>query len=144
MATSAAALSAYHRPRKRPLLRLFVACGMLVLGGFAAGMVVWLRQHIVPPDCRNPATLALVRQSLIGHFHLPASVTLDQIRMLAGGYVAFRFVCEADLGGIDRRLLPPGSPIPGYVHYVSELSADHQRHVVHVSIEPLLIWAPVQ
>ena len=56
----------------------------------------------------DSATLALVRQSLTERFKLPASVTIENIQTLAGGYVAFRFVCEASLGGIDRQALPRG------------------------------------
>jgi hypothetical protein len=128
------------RPRKRPLLRLALALTAAALTAFATGCVIWLRINIVPPDCTDPATLALVRQSLTGRFRLPQSVTIENIEMLAGGYVAFRFVCEASLGGIDPHALPPGTDIPGTVHYVSRLTADHQRHEVSVSIQPVLIW----
>jgi hypothetical protein len=126
------------------MLRLalgLVASAVLV---FAAGCVVWLRSHVVPPDCEEPDTLALVRQSLTGQFRLPASVTIENIRTLAGGYVAFRFVCEASLGGIDRQALPEGSAIPGSVHYVSQLVPDRRRQEVTVSIQPVLIWERVQ
>jgi hypothetical protein len=126
------------------MLRLalgLVASAVLV---FATGCVILLRTHVVPPDCDDPGTLALVRQSLTGRFRLPASVTIENIRTLAGGYVAFRFVCEASLGGIDRRALPDGSPIPGSVHYVSQLMADRRTQEVTVSIQPVLIWERVQ
>jgi hypothetical protein len=120
--------------------------GLAALGvfAFAGGCVVWLRTHIVPPDCQDPDTLALVRQSLTEHFKLPGGVTIDGIHTLAGGYVAFRFVCEAHLAGIDANALPPGSPVPGSVHYISRLTPDHQRHEVSVSIQPLLIWERMQ
>jgi hypothetical protein len=111
---------------------------------FATGCVIWLRTHVVPPDCDDPDTLALVRHSLTERFKLPASVTIENIRTLAGGYVAFRFVCEASLGGIDRDALPAGSTIPGSVHYVSQLMADRRSHEVTVSIQPALIWERVQ
>lgn len=111
---------------------------------FTVGCIVWLRTHIVPPDCEAPETLALVRQSLTGHFKLPASVQIGFIQTVAGGYVAFRFVCEAHLSGIDLNDLPPNSPIPGTVHYISRLTDDHRRHEVTVSIQPLLIWERVQ
>ena len=107
---------------------------------FATGCVIWLRTHIVPPACADPDTLALVRQSLTGRFKLPRSVTIDNIETLAGGYVAFRFVCEASLGGIDPHELPAGSVVPGMVHYVSRFTDDHQRHEVTVSLQPVLIW----
>ena len=132
------------RPRRRPALRLalvLVASGVLL---FAAVTVIWLRTHVVPPDCGDPDTLALVRQSLTERFRLPASVTIENIQTLAGGYVAFRFVCEAALGGIDRNALPDGSAIPGSVHYVSQLMADRRTQEVTVSIQPVLIWERVQ
>jgi hypothetical protein len=128
------------RPRRRPALRravVLVASGIVV---FAAATVVWLRAHIVPPDCSDPDTLALARQSLTGRFRLPPTVTIENIQTLAGGYVAFRFVCEASLGGIDPHELAPGVYVPGVVHYVSRLTADHRNHEVSVSIQPALIW----
>ncbi len=106
--------------------------------------MIWLRTHIVPPNCSDPETLALVRRSLTGRFKLPPSVTIEAIQTLAGGYVAFRFVCEASLGGIDPRDLTPGTDVPGTVHYVSRLTADRQGHEVSVSIQPLLIWERMQ
>jgi hypothetical protein len=133
-----------HRPRKRPALRLALALAAFAVFAFATGCVIWLRTHIVPPDCEDPDTLALVRQSLTGRFKLPQSVTIENIHTLAGGYVAFRFVCEASLGGIDPHALPEGSVVPGSVHYVSRLTADHQSHEVSVSIQPVLIWERMQ
>jgi hypothetical protein len=126
------------------MLRLalgLVASAVLV---FATGCVIWLRTHVVPPNCDDPGTLTLVRQSLTGRFRLPAGVTIENVRTLAGGYVAFRFVCEASLGGIDRRALPDGSPIPGTVRFVSQLMADRRSPEVTVSIQPVLIWERVQ
>jgi hypothetical protein len=111
---------------------------------FTVGCVVWLRIHIVPPGCEDPATLALVRQSLTGHFKLPASTKLEFIQTMAGGFVAFRFVCEAQLADINPAALSPNSPIPGTVHYISQLTSDHRRHEVKVSVQPLLIWEQVQ
>ena len=58
--------------------------------------------------------------------------------------LAFRFVCEAQLAGFDPNALPPGTPVPGSVHYISRLTPDRQRHEVTVSIQPLLIWEQVQ
>ena len=40
--------------------------------------------------------------------------------------------------------LPPGTPIPGSVYYISRLTPDHQRHEVEVSIYPLLKLEKVQ
>ena len=116
-------------------------CAVLI---FAAATVIWLRTHVVPPGCDDPDTLALVRRSLIGRFKLPASVAIENIRTLAGGYVAFRFVCEAGLAGIDRAALPDGSAIPGSVHFVSRRTADGRGHEVSVTIQPLLIWERVE
>ena len=114
---------------------------MLIIAG---GVGVWLRENVVPPGCDDPATLALVRQSLTGRFKLPTSTQIDDIQTLAGGYFAFRFVCKADLSGIDRHMLPPGTPVPGTVDYISRLTPDHQTHEVTVRIEPLLILERVQ
>jgi hypothetical protein len=133
-------LSGVFRPRKRPALRFALALGAIALFSFVAGCVVWLRLHVVPPDCEDPDTLALVRRSLTGRFGLPESVTIETIETLAGGYLGFRFVCEASLGGIDPHDLAPGSSVPGIVHYVSQLTADRQHHEVSVSIHPALIW----
>lgn len=113
----------------------------LILGGFGI-VAVHVRRHVVPPDCRDPRTLVLVRQSLTGRFHLPASTRIDHIEMIAGGWLAFRFECEADLE-VDPADLPPG-PRPGTVHYVSQLTDDGHRHEVTVSIAPLMTWVPVQ
>ena len=132
------------RPRRRPMLRLVVTLVISASLIFAGGMVVWLRVNVVPPDCSDPATLALVRQSLVGHFKVPPSVTIEGIETHAGGYVAFRFACEADLHNIDPNDLPPGTPIPGSVYYISRLTPDHQRHEVEVSIYPLLKLEKVQ
>jgi hypothetical protein len=126
------------------VLRLVLGLAASVLLLFMSCCVVWLRTHVVPPDCDDPDTLALVRQSLTGRFGVPASVTIENIRTIAGGYVAFRFVCEASLGGIDRCALPEGSAMPGSVRYDSQLTADRQTHEVTVSIQPLLIWERVQ
>jgi hypothetical protein len=137
-------MSELFRPRRRPVLRFVLAfsvCAILVL---AAVTVIWLRLHVVPPDCEDPETLALVRQSLTGRFKVPASVTIENIQTHAGGYVAFRFACEADLRGIDPNDLPPGSPVPGSVYYVSRLADGGRRHDVTVSIQPLLILEQVQ
>ncbi len=120
---------------------LLLVVSALVLG-VAAGVIVHIRRHVVPPDCRDPRTLALVHQSLTGHFHLPPSTEIDHIRMLAGGWLAFRFVCQGDIE-VDPKLLPPG-PLPGFVGYTSELSKFGQRQDVTVAVSPLMIWVPVQ
>ncbi len=138
-------MSELFRPRRRPALRLVLASVI----GCDPGV---RRRHrdlaAIFMSCRRiaatPTTLALVRRSLTGRFKLPASVTIDDIRTHAGGYVAFRFACEADLHGIDRNDLPPGSPVPGSVYYVSRLTEGGRRHEVTVSIQPLLILQKVQ
>lgn len=61
--------------------------------------------------------------------------------MKAGGWLAFRFICEADLD-IPEKDLPPG-PRPGMVHYISILDDNHRQHVT-VTISPLLEWVQVQ
>ena len=123
----------------------------LVLALIGAGVVacaivgvIWLRTYIVPPDCEDASTLALLRRSLTGRFGLPASVRIEHIQVIAGGYVAFRFACEADLRGIDPADLKPGTAIPGSVHYVSRLADGGQRHEVTVSIQQLLKLERVQ
>ena len=120
---------------------LALAVAALILGATAA-IVVHVRRHVVPPDCRDPRTLALVRHSLTDHYHLPASTGIDHIHTIAGGWLAFRFVCQADLE-VDLAKLPPG-PKPGFVDYTSQWAEPgHLLHVtVHVS--PLMIWVPVE
>jgi hypothetical protein len=126
------------------VLRLALGLAAFVVFAFTTGCVIWLRTHVVPPDCDDSDTLALVRQSLTERFKLPASVTIENIQTVAGGYVAFRFVCEASLGGFDRQALPEGSAIPGSVRYVSQLTGERRTHEVTVSIQPVLIWERVQ
>jgi hypothetical protein len=70
--------------------------------------------------------------------------TIEAIRTLAGGYVAFRFVCEAHLAGIDTNALAPGSPMPGSVHYISVLTPDRRHHEVTVSVQPVMKWERIQ
>ena len=135
---------ALFRPRRRPLLRLTLALGTCAAAVFVTIVAIWLRINVVPPDCADPRTLALVRSSLTGRFKLPASVTLANIQTHAGGYFAFRFACEADLHGIDPHELPPGTAVPGSVTYVSRLTDGGRRHEVTVRVYPLLILEQVQ
>src|SRR5271169_1269142 len=64
----ASAMSDLFRPRRRPLLRLALALGVGAIVMFATVTVIWLRTHVVPPDCEDRATLALVRRSLTERF----------------------------------------------------------------------------
>ncbi len=135
---------ALFRPQRRPLLRLALVTGALATVALASLTVVWLRIHVVPPDCQAPETIALVRRSLTSRFKLPASVSLENIETHAGGYVALRFACEADLRGVTADDVPPGSPVPGSVYYVSRLTNGGQRHEVTVRVQPLLKLEKVQ
>ena len=114
---------------------------MLVL---LAGGAVYYHRTITPPDCTDPRTLALVHTSLTGHFKLPDTTRLADIRTVAGGYLAFRYVCEAELTGFDPKTLPPGTTIPRMVRYVSHLTDGGRRHEVTVRIVPRLILEQVQ
>jgi hypothetical protein len=80
---------------------------------------------VVPANCRDQRTLTLVRESLLGRFHLPPSTQMSYIEMQPGGRLAFRFVCVADLD-IPKKDLPPG-PRPGYAHYTSQLANNGKR-----------------
>ena len=137
-------MSELFRPRRRPLLRLALALGACAILATGATSVIWLRINVVPPDCEDHETLALVHRSLTDRFGLPAHVSVQHIETHAGGYVAFRFACKADLHGIDPNDLPPGSPVPGSVYYVSRLTDGGRRHEVTVSIQPLLKMEKVQ
>jgi hypothetical protein len=137
-------MSELFRPRRRPVLRLVLALGGCAILATAFTSVIWLRSNVVPPDCTDHATLSLVRQSLIGRFGIPPGVSIENIETHAGGYLAFRFACEADLHNIDPNDLPPGTAVPGKVYYVSRLTPDHQRHEVTVRIFPLLKMEKVQ
>ena len=138
------ASDALFRARRRPMLRLVLAIAACAVVVSVAAIATWVRTHVVPPDCEDPMTLAQVHRSLTDHFKLSPSVTLDNIRTHAGGYLAFRFTCEADLHGINPDDLPPGTPIPGSVYYVSQLTKDGQRQEVSVRIYPLLMLEKVQ
>jgi len=125
------------------MLKPILIISLTVLLSVVAVIVFWFHARR-PPNCTDPDTIALVRHSLITDDHLPPSATLEDIRTIAGGPIAFRFVCEAFVGGVDRNALPPGMPVPGAVHYTSQLTPDRRRHEVTVHLEPLLKWMPVQ
>jgi hypothetical protein len=137
-------MSELFRPRRRPVLRAALGLGGCAILASATIGVIWLRTQVVPPDCQDPETLALLRRSLTGRFKLPANVRIENIQTHAGGYLAFRFACEADLRGIDPHDLPPDTAIPGSVTYVSRLTGGGQRHEVTVSVQPLLKLERVQ
>jgi hypothetical protein len=125
------------------VLKAIVLGSLVLLLAALAASAVWFHAHR-PPNCTDPRTVALVRQSLTTRYHLPAAATLDNIRNVAGGWLALRFVCTADLAGFDPHELPQGTPLPGQVHYTSRLTADRSRHEVTVELQPLLIWEKVQ
>ena len=112
---------------------------LAILFAAVVASAAWFHAR-VPPGCTDPGTVALVRQSLATHYHLPPATTLANIRTTAGGWLALRFVCTADLTGFDPHALPPGTSIPGQVHYSSRLTPDRRRHEVTVALQPLLIW----
>jgi hypothetical protein len=128
--------------RRRIGWRLPVAIICVVLALLACGAVYYHRT-ITPPDCTDPRTLALVHDSLTGHFNLPETTRLEGIHTVAGGYLAFRYVCGAHLTGFDPKTLPVGAMIPNTVRYVSDLRDEGRRHEVTVRIAPLMILVPV-
>lgn len=97
---------------------------LALMGGFAA-VVVHLRRHVVPPGCSDPRTLARVAAQL------PPDAKLERIKVMAGGPLAFRFICHADMGALD-------------VRYTSELADGGTRQVVTVSVSPVLLWMRVK
>jgi len=125
------------RVGKAILLALAVML-LAALSGFAA----WFHAG-EPPGCSDPRTLAMVRQSFVRH-HLPPSTQMLAIQTRAGGPLALRFVCQAQLVGIHKRDLPPDTPVPGEITYTSQLTKHRTRHEVTVRIEPLLRWEKAQ
>lgn len=125
------------------MLKAALLGSVVVVLAAVGASVAWFHAR-KPPNCTDPDTIALVHRSLIGRYRLPASTRLEDIRTIAGGFFAMRFVCVAELGGFDPHKLPPGTPIPGQVHFVSQLTADQRRHEVTVTLEPALIWVQVQ
>jgi hypothetical protein len=114
----------------------------VLLAAALAGFAAWFHAG-VPPNCTDPRTLAMVRESFARQ-HLPPTTRMTDIRTIAGGALALRFVCHATLAGIDRKDLPPDSSIPGAITYTSQLTDHRTRHEVTVRIEPLLIWEKAQ
>ncbi|HVC59864.1 MAG TPA: hypothetical protein VND19_05805 [Acetobacteraceae bacterium] len=126
-----------------PVQKAIVAGSLAVLLAALAASAAWFRARL-PPNCSDPRTVALVRQSLTTRYQLPPGTTLDNIRTIAGGWLALRFVCTADLSGFEPHDLPPGMPLPGQVRYTSRLAPDRSRHDVTVELRPLLIWKNAQ
>jgi hypothetical protein len=120
-----------------PSAIIIVVAALLTCGA------IYYHRTITPPDCTDPRTLALVHTSLTDHFKLPDTTRLEGIRTVAGSYLAFRYVCDAQLTGFDRKALPPGTTVPGAVRYVSHLTDGGQRHEVTVRIAPLMIMEQV-
>lgn len=107
------------------LLWPLIGLSALVCAGALAGVVVHVRRDVVPPGCTDPRTLEQVM------LRLPPQAKLERIKVIAGGPLAFRFVCEADMGAST-------------VHYTSQFTPDHSRQLVTVSVTPVLIWMRVQ
>jgi hypothetical protein len=125
------------------VLKPILLAGLAILLAALAGSAAWFHANL-PPNCTDPRTIALVRQSLTTRYHLPPGTTLENIRTVAGGWVALRFVCTAGVAGFDPHELPQGTPLPGQVHFTSRLTPDHSRHEVTVELQPLLMWEKVQ
>jgi hypothetical protein len=105
-------MSDLPRDRRRRIGWRWPAAIIVVVLALLAGGAVCYHRSITPPDCTDPRTLALVHASLTEHFKLPDTIRLEQIQTVAGSYLAFRYVCEAQLAGFDRHALPPGAMIP--------------------------------
>ncbi len=120
---------------RRAITLASIAVPLLVAGA----AVVYVRREVVPPGCRDRAVLAIVRRVLIDRARLPPALRLHHIVTVAGGPLAFRFVCDAGLRGLARQLLPPG-PRPGGVRYTIRLAGARHRLSVRVRLVPLLEW----
>ena len=130
--------------RRQPIGWRWPTAIMVVTLALLAGGAVYYHRTITPPDCTDLRTLALVHGSLVDHYKLPVTTQLAHIQTVAGGYLAFRYVCDALLTGFDPHALPPGTPVPGTVRYVSQLTDHRQRHEVTVRIAPLMILEQVE
>jgi len=128
--------------RRRIGWRWPVAIICVTLGLLARGAVYYHRT-ITPPDCTDPRTLALVHDSLTGHFKLPDTAGLEMIRTLRGAYLVFRYLCKVWLTGFDGHVLPSRTTIPGWAGYVSHLTDGGRRHEVPVLSAHLMILEQV-
>ncbi|MDR3534988.1 MAG: hypothetical protein P4L71_00685 [Acetobacteraceae bacterium] len=111
-----------------------------ILGTALLGTAAWFLPR-VPPTCADPRTLALLHDVLQDRFNLPQTTEPVHIRTLAGGVLALRFVCEADLAGFDHASLPEGA-VPHSVRYASRLLGDRQE--VTATLVPVLKWDKVE
>jgi hypothetical protein len=125
------------------MLKAILFGGLAILVLALTASAAWFRAHL-PPNCTDPRTLALVRRSLTTRYQLPPATTLVNIRTVAGGWLALRFVCAADLAGFDPHALAPGAPIPGQIRYTSRLTPDRSRHEVTVELHPVMVWEPAE
>jgi len=121
--------------------RAILAVSSAVLLAAVGGVVIHVRRTVVPPGCRDPRVVAIVRRILITRAHLPPVLRLRHIVIRAGGPLAFRFVCDASLGGLAHQALP--GPRPGGVHYVTSLTGPDHRLAISVRLVPLLQWVAV-
>ncbi len=120
---------------------ILLALAVMLLAALA-GFAAWFHAG-EPPGCTDPRTLAMVHDSVVRD-HLPPSTQMVAIHTLAGGPLALRFVCQAQLTGIHETDLPPDTPVPGAITYTSQLTDHRTRHEVSVRIEPLLRWEKAQ
>lgn len=125
------------------MVKAALSCGFVVLIAALGASAMYFRDRR-PPDCNDPRTLALVRQTLVTQHHLPSGTTVAYIRTIAGGFLAMRFVCQSEVTGFDPHALPPGTPVPGWVRYTSQLTPDGRQLEVTVKVQPLLEWKLVQ
>lgn len=109
----------------------------------AAAAAIHVRRDVVPPGCSDPVTLAALHDMLVHRFGLPDNVRLERIETHAGGPLAFRFLCSAELAGLAHAILPPG-PRPGSVSYSTRLTATGHGLRLHAVLSPLLQWVQVQ
>ena len=123
--------------------KAIILASLAILLAALAASAAWFRAG-VPPGLRRSAHRRPGPPK--PHHARPSApaTTLDNIRTVAGGWLALRFVCTADLAGFDPHALPPGTPMPGQVRYTSRLSPDRSRHEVTVELQPLLTWEQAQ
>jgi hypothetical protein len=108
--------------------RLALAAAGLGRAGGSAPRAIHQHRTIVPPSCSDPRTLAQLAT------RLPDGERVARVHVIAGGPLAFRFVCEADLDG--ARALT--------ARYTSQLVDPGARHQVTVAISPVLVFVQVR